>query len=56
MSAWPRRRLPRRWRTRSYLGCAPGSNDDYGGQPMTRFGASLEALLWGLCEYKLGKI
>ena len=34
----------------------PGSNDDYGGQPMTRFRASLEALLWGLCEHKSGKI
>ncbi len=33
-----------------------GSNDDYGGQPMTRLGASLKALLWGLCEYELAKI
>jgi hypothetical protein len=33
-----------------------GSNDDYGGQPMTRLGASLKALLWGLFEYELAEI
>ena len=33
-----------------------GSNDDYGGQPMTRLGASLKTLLWGLCEYELSTI
>ena len=33
-----------------------GSNDDYGGQPMTRLGASLKTLLWGLCEYELANI
>ena len=32
------------------------SNDDYGGRPVARLAASVEALLWGLTEYNLDDV